>query len=116
LLSDIRLIYDRLDEKTAIITGGDSGIGRAAAIMFAREGCKGITISHLPEEKEDAEGAKASLEKEGAKVNLVPGDLMQEDYCKSLVDSHMQTFGKLNILVNNASKQMYAYLLPKCFH
>lgn len=75
--------------------------------MFAREGCKGITIAHLPEEIEDAKDAKATLEKEGAKVNLVGGDLMHEGHCRTLIDSHIQIFGKLNILVNNASKQMY---------
>lgn len=98
----------RLKGKTAIITGGDSGIGRTAAIMFAREGCTGLTITHLPEELEDATDAKASLEAAGAEVNLVSGDLEQTHHCKALVDSHLKRFGKLNILVNNASKQMYA--------
>ncbi|GLB34561.1 putative KR domain containing protein [Lyophyllum shimeji] len=96
----------KLEGKTAIITGGDSGIGRAAAIMFAREGCKGITISHLPQEAEDAKDAKAAIEAAGAKVNLVSGDLTVTGQCKALVDSHMKEFGKLNILVNNASKQI----------
>jgi short chain dehydrogenase len=74
----------RLKGKTAIITGGDSGIGRAAAIMFPREGCTGITITHLPEELEDAKDAKASLEAAGAEVNLVAGDLMQSPCGKPL--------------------------------
>ncbi|KAF5385068.1 hypothetical protein D9615_001254 [Tricholomella constricta] len=96
----------KLRGKTAIITGGDSGIGRAAAIMFAREACTGITISYLPEEHEDANSAKTTLEEAGTQVNLVPGDLMEEQQCKVLVDSHLNKFGKLNILVNNASKQI----------
>jgi NAD(P)-dependent dehydrogenase (short-subunit alcohol dehydrogenase family) len=102
-------IFPRLQDKTAIITGGDSGIGRAAAIMFAREGCTGITISYLPEEHQDAQDAKTQIEQAGSTVNLVPGNLMDEENCKKLVNSHLQRFGKLNILVNNASKQMYVY-------
>jgi len=97
----------KLQGKTAIVTGGDSGIGRAAAIMFAREGCSGITISHLPEEKQDAQDAKIQMEEAGAKVNVVACDLMKMEDCKKLVNSHMQSFGKLNILVNNASKQIF---------
>ncbi|KXN88815.1 hypothetical protein AN958_06684 [Leucoagaricus sp. SymC.cos] len=96
----------KLQGKTVIITGGDSGIGRAAAIMFAREGCEGITISHLSEEHDDAQGAKKQIEDEGVQVNLVSCDLMEEVNCRKLVESHVQKFGKLNILVNNASKQI----------
>lgn len=95
-----------MEGKTAIITGGDSGIGRAAAIQFAREGATGITISYLPEEETDAKDAKRLIEESGAKVNLYSGDLMKDENCKALVDSHLKAFGKLNILVNNASKQM----------
>jgi NAD(P)-dependent dehydrogenase (short-subunit alcohol dehydrogenase family) len=102
----------RLPNKAAIITGGDSGIGGAAANMFAREGCTGITTSHLPEEHEDAQTAKKEIEGAGAQVNLVACNLMEEVNCRKLVESHMQKFGKLNILVNNASKQMCAS--PKC--
>ncbi|KAF8167300.1 NAD(P)-binding protein [Crassisporium funariophilum] len=97
---------DKLKGKTAIVTGGDSGIGRAAAIMFAREGCSGITITYLPEEEEDVQDAKKMIEDAGAKCNPVKGDLMKEETCKAVVDSHMKAFGKLNILVNNASKQI----------
>ncbi|KAG6910501.1 hypothetical protein DXG01_009920 [Tephrocybe rancida] len=74
--------------------------------MFAREGCSGITLGYLEEEHEDAMGAKASIEEAGARVNLVPGHLMSEETCKSLVENHIQAFGKLDILVNNASKQV----------
>jgi len=97
----------KLQGKTAIVTGGDSGIGRAAAIMFAREGCTGITITYLPNEKEDAEEAKRDIEHAGAKANIIEVDLMQERDCQKVVDSHMGAFGKLNILVNNASKQIF---------
>ncbi|PPQ79427.1 hypothetical protein CVT25_002697 [Psilocybe cyanescens] len=96
----------KLKGKTAIITGGDSGIGRAAAIMFAREGATGITISYLPEEADDAKDAKKMIEDSGATCNVVEVDLMEEKNCKSVVDSHLQKFGKLDILVNNASKQI----------
>ncbi|KAG6811949.1 hypothetical protein H0H92_005113 [Tricholoma furcatifolium] len=96
----------KLDGKIALITGGDSGIGRAAAILFSREGCKGITISYLPHEHEDVMAAKASIEAAGTKVHLVPGDLTLNETCKLLVESHLKVFGKVDILVNNASKQI----------
>ncbi|KDR85811.1 hypothetical protein GALMADRAFT_84969 [Galerina marginata CBS 339.88] len=96
----------KLKGKTAIITGGDSGIGRAAAIMFGREGCSGITITHLPEEAEDAKDAKKMIEDSGAKCNILSVDLMDEAACKTLVQDHLRKFGKLDILVNNASKQI----------
>ena len=74
--------------------------------MFAREGAVGITIAYLPEEQPDAEDAKKMIEDSGTKVNLVAADLMDESSCKKVVDSHIKAFGKLDILVNNASKQM----------
>ncbi|KAF8078931.1 hypothetical protein FPV67DRAFT_1663598 [Lyophyllum atratum] len=74
--------------------------------MFSREGCTGITISHLPEEQEDAKDAKAAVEADGAEVNLVSVNLMADEQCKALVDGHLKKFGKLDILVNNASKQI----------
>jgi NAD(P)-dependent dehydrogenase (short-subunit alcohol dehydrogenase family) len=96
----------RLKGKTAIITGGDSGIGRAAAIMFAREGASGITITYLPEEETDAKDAKEMIEDSGAKCNAVAADLMDQAACKKLVDDHLRSFGKVDILANNASKQL----------
>ena len=96
----------RLKGKYALITGADSGIGRAAAIMFAREGLKGLTFSHLPQEAEDAKAAAAAIAKEGCDVNVVALDLQHEAECQRLVQSHMSRFGVLNVLVNNASKQM----------
>lgn len=101
----------RLKGKTAIVTGGDSGIGRSAAIMFAREGATGITISYLPEEAEDAKDAKKMIEDSGASCNVVEADLMDEAACKRLLDSHLKAFGKLDVLVNNASKQMWVSMV-----
>ncbi|CAA7264877.1 unnamed protein product [Cyclocybe aegerita] len=92
--------------KTAIITGGDNGIGRAAAIMFAREGASGITIAHLPEELEDAKDAKKMIEDSGAMCDAVLANLMDDFTCQKLVENHILSFGKLDILVNNASKQI----------
>lgn len=74
--------------------------------MFAREGATGITITHLPQEAEDAKDAKKMIQDSGGKCNLVEADLMDEAACKRLVESHLNAFGKLDILVNNASKQM----------
>ncbi|KFY90461.1 hypothetical protein V500_05179 [Pseudogymnoascus sp. VKM F-4518 (FW-2643)] len=95
----------KLKGKKVLITGGDSGIGRAVAIIFAREGAD-ITIVFLPEEKEDAEDTKTSVEKEGKKCLLVPGDLMENSKCKEAVDKHVKAYGEINVLVNNASKQV----------
>ncbi|KFY00776.1 hypothetical protein V495_00030 [Pseudogymnoascus sp. VKM F-4514 (FW-929)] len=95
----------KLKGKKVLITGGDSGIGRAVAIIFAREGAD-VTIVFLPEEKEDAEDTKKSVEKEGKKCLLVPGDLMDNSKCKEAVDKHVKAYGEINVLVNNASKQV----------
>jgi NAD(P)-dependent dehydrogenase (short-subunit alcohol dehydrogenase family) len=98
---------EKLKGKVALITGGDSGIGRSAAICFAREGATGITIAYLPEEEPDAQDAKKMIEAgTNAKVNLFPGDLMDNSVCEKLIESHKKAFGKLDILVNNASKQI----------
>jgi NAD(P)-dependent dehydrogenase (short-subunit alcohol dehydrogenase family) len=129
----------KLKGKKILITGGEyvflslkasylanvtcsSGIGRAVAIIFAREGAD-VTIVFLPEEKEDAEDTKKSVEKEGKKCLLVPGDLMDNSKCKDAVDKHVKayvkyhslalqtlanldSYGEINVLVNNASKQV----------
>lgn len=98
----------KLQGKTAIVTGGDSGIGRSVTLMFAREGCK-VTIAHLPEEQEDADKVIKLVREapEGEKeIQSIPGDLREESYCKSLVEAHVKKFGKLDIAVNNASKQI----------
>lgn len=93
----------RLAGKTAIITGSDSGIGRAVAIAFAREGAD-ILISYLRED-DDAKLTQHWVEQAGRRAILMPGDVGNETYCQSLIDRAVQEFGKLDILVNNAAMQ-----------
>ncbi len=95
---------DRLWNKVALITGGDSGIGRAVAVHFAREGAE-IAIVYLPVEAEDAEETRALIEREGRKCLLIPGDVRDKDFCVSAVQRTVAELGKLNILVNNAAEQ-----------
>ncbi|WP_044245314.1 SDR family oxidoreductase [Chondromyces apiculatus] len=94
----------RLKDRVALITGGDSGIGRAVALAFAREGAD-VAIAYLREEQEDAEGAKRSVEEAGRKAVLIPVDLVEESECKRLVDATVKHFGRIDILVNNAAEQ-----------
>lgn len=94
----------KLQDKVALITGGDSGIGRAICIHFAREGAD-IGLCYLAKEKEDAEETKKLIEKEGRKCLLLPGDLRDKQYCDSIVEQTAKEFGKLNILVLNAAIQ-----------
>ncbi|RXZ76578.1 glucose 1-dehydrogenase [Paenibacillaceae bacterium] len=89
--------------KTAIITGGDSGIGRAAAICYAKEGAD-LAIVYL-NENEDAAETKALIEAEGQKCLLIRGDLGNESFCKKIIEQTIETFGRLDILVNNAAEQ-----------
>lgn len=89
----------------SLITGGDSGIGRAVATLFAREGSD-ITIVYLPDEQQDAEDTKKMVEKEGRKCLLVAGDLMDNNTCKQAVQKHVDEYGMIHVLVNNASKQI----------
>ncbi len=91
----------KLEGKTALITGGDSGIGRSVAVHFAREGAN-IVIVYL-NEKEDAELTKTLVEKEKRKCLLIAGDLKDEKFCKSTIKKAVKEFGKLNVLVNNAA-------------
>jgi NAD(P)-dependent dehydrogenase (short-subunit alcohol dehydrogenase family) len=95
----------RLTDKVAIITGGDSGIGRAVAIAFAREGAD-VIISYLPEEEPDAAETVSWIEEAGRKAVKIPGDLRQEQHCNAVIDRAFQEFGKLDILVHNAAFQM----------
>ena len=94
----------RLEGRIALITGGDSGIGRAVAIAFAREGAD-VAISYLPEEEGDAQETKRWVEDAKRRVLLLPGDIQQESVCLGLVNAVFDTFGGLDILVNNAAYQ-----------
>jgi len=93
----------RLAGKAAIITGADSGIGRAVAIAYAREGAD-VLISYLTEH-EDAEETAHWVEKAGRKAVTVSGDVAEEAYCGSLVERAVSEFGRLDVLVNNAAMQ-----------
>ncbi len=95
----------RLEGKRALITGGDSGIGRAVAIAFAREGAD-VAISYLPEEEEDAQTTKRWIEEAGRKAVLLPGDIRDEAFCQQLVEDAVAGLGGLDVLVNNAAYQM----------
>ncbi|WP_132254873.1 glucose 1-dehydrogenase [Methylobacterium segetis] len=93
----------RLEGKAAIITGGDSGIGRAVALAFAREGAD-VLISYLDEE-EDAQETRRLIEEAGRKSVLVPGDIKAAAHCRAIVAKAVEAFGRLDILVNNAAHQ-----------
>jgi len=96
----------KLTDKKAIITGGDSGIGRAVAIAFAREGAD-VLISYLDDsEDEDAKTTAKYVEEAGRKAVLVKGDIQDESHCQSIIDSAISELGGLDILVNNAAFQM----------
>ncbi|CAD6546355.1 General stress protein 39 [Paraburkholderia kirstenboschensis] len=94
----------RLAGKAAIITGGDSGIGRAVAIAFAREGAD-VLISYLNED-DDARETARWVEEAGRKAVLVPGDIANPAHCNAIVDKAIESFGRLDVLVNNAAYQM----------
>lgn len=93
----------RLGGKTAIITGGDSGIGRACAVLFAREGAN-VAIVYL-EEDEDANETKRLVEKEGGRALLIRGDIGSPAFCASAVRETVEAFPSLDVLVNNAAEQ-----------
>jgi len=94
---------DKLKGKVALITGGDSGIGRAVAVHFAREGAD-VAIVYLNEDK-DAEDTRGLVEKEGRKCIILSGDIGDEAFCKKTVEQTVKELGKLDILVNNAAEQ-----------
>jgi len=94
----------RLAGKRALITGGDSGIGRAAAIAYAREGAD-VAINYLPAEEADAREVIALIRAEGRKAAAIPGDLRDEGFCRKLVARAAEELGGLDILVNNAARQ-----------
>ena len=93
----------RLKGKVALITGGDSGIGRATAVLFAREGAD-LAILYL-NESEDAQETKRLIEREGGSCLTVAGDVGDPDFCRSAVDQVIKRFGRLDVLVNNAAEQ-----------
>ncbi|HLU50487.1 MAG TPA: SDR family NAD(P)-dependent oxidoreductase, partial [Planctomycetota bacterium] len=95
---------DKLLDQVAIVTGGDSGIGRAVAVLFAREGAD-VAIVHLAEEEEDARETIRSIEKEGRRGISIPGDVSSFEFCKRAVERTVSELGRLDILVNNAAYQ-----------
>lgn len=97
----------KLAGKVAIITGGDSGIGRAVAVMFAREGAN-VTITHLPQERQDAAETRRAVQAEGGDILVYEGDLTDNGFCKDVVRETIRRFGQLDILVNNAAYQQHA--------
>ncbi|MCD7111434.1 SDR family oxidoreductase [Rhizobium sp. DKSPLA3] len=97
----------RLKGRKALITGGDSGLGRAAAIAYAREGAD-VAINYLPDEEPDAREVIALIEMEGRKGVALPGDLRDEAFCEKLIEDAAKALGGLDILVNNAGRQQQA--------
>lgn len=95
----------KLAEKVALITGGDSGIGRAVAVLYAREGAD-VAITFLPEERRDAEATKKLIEVLGRQCLLIPGDLSAEAFCRKAVATTVKALGGIDILVHNAAHQM----------
>jgi NAD(P)-dependent dehydrogenase (short-subunit alcohol dehydrogenase family) len=91
--------------KAALITGGDSGIGRAVALAFAREGAD-VVISYLAEEESDAQVTRGLVEGAGRRCVLAPGDIREEAHCQALVATTLEHFGRIDVLVNNAAFQM----------
>ena len=97
--------HDRLLDQVAVITGGDSGIGRAVALAFAREGAD-VVIAYLEGEDEDARETGRLVEDAGRRAVLVPTDLVEESACQALVDRAVEELGRIDVLVNNAAYQM----------
>jgi NAD(P)-dependent dehydrogenase (short-subunit alcohol dehydrogenase family) len=94
----------KLKGKVALITGGDSGIGRAVAVLYAREGAQ-VAIVYLKEEQSDAEETRAAVAEEGRECLLIPGDVTKLAFCREAVAKTIDHFGQLDILVNNAAYQ-----------
>ncbi len=97
----------KLDGKVALVTGGDSGIGRAVAVLFAREGAD-VAIAYLAESR-DAEATKKAIEAEGRRCILLPGDVSDRDYCRKAVARTVKELGGLDVLVNNAAFQIHEH-------
>jgi NAD(P)-dependent dehydrogenase (short-subunit alcohol dehydrogenase family) len=97
---------EKLKDKVALITGGDSGIGRAVAVLYAREGAN-VAIVYLAEEQVDAEETRAAIENEGRRCLMIPGDVTDPEFCRQAVEITVQHLGKLDVLVNNAAFQQH---------
>ncbi|MDQ3803581.1 MAG: SDR family oxidoreductase [Acidobacteriota bacterium] len=97
---------DKLKGKAALVTGGDSGIGRAVAVLFAREGAD-VAVVYLEEEQRDAEETRRAVEREGRRALLLPGDVRDPLFCRDAVEQTVEEFGRLDILVNNAAFQQH---------
>lgn len=102
----------KLDGKVALITGGDSGIGRSVAVLYAREGAD-VAIVYLPQEQSDAEQTRDAITAEGRRALLVPGDLTDPSFAQQAVERTVTELGKLDILVNNAAYQQHQESLEK---
>ncbi len=96
----------KLEGKVAIVTGGDSGIGRAVAVLFAREGAD-VAIVYLTAEQEDAEETRRAVEAEGRRALLLPGDVKSSEFCRDAVERTVGALGRLDVLVNNAAFQQH---------
>jgi len=96
----------RLKGRKALVTGGDSGIGAAVAIAFAREGAD-VAIVYMPEEQKDADHIIHEIDQAGVKLLALPGDIKNEAFCKEIVRKTVDEFGSIDILVNNAGKQEF---------
>lgn len=97
--------FGRMEGRKALITGGDSGIGRAAAIAYVREGAA-VAINYLPEEEKDAQSLKTLVDAEGGTLVLLPGDVTDEAFCTRLVEDAAEALGGLDVVVINAGKQV----------
>src|SRR4051812_31922018 len=95
---------DKLKDKVALVTGGDSGIGRAVAVIYAREGAD-VAVTALPAEKKDVEETRRAIEKEGRRCLVLEGDLTNAEFCQQAIDQTVAELGRLDILVHNAAHQ-----------
>jgi NAD(P)-dependent dehydrogenase (short-subunit alcohol dehydrogenase family) len=100
----------KLLDKVALITGGDSGIGRSVAVLYAREGAN-VAIVYLKEEETDARETAMHIEAEGRQALLIPGDVSKASFCEKAVEKTVREFGKLDILVNNAAFQKHQKII-----
>src|SRR5690606_8588220 len=96
----------KLEGRVALITGGDSGIGRAVAFLFAREGAD-VALVCLDVELPDARQVQVDVEKEGRRAIIITGDLKDPEFCRRVVDQTVDEFGRIDILVNNAAYQKH---------